>query len=174
MIPTNTVDSKAFIHNTDRTKAPSIKETNDAYSAADSFNIRIATQNVLNYFNSPYGGSDNSFGDNRGAESQLDFDRQQAKIVEAIYGLDADIVGLMEIENNGFGDFGAINELLAAINAKYYDEDYGDRNKSNSIHNRYVFVGFDKNGDTILDDQDTVLALMRLLQVLFTAHQKSL
>ena len=156
LIPTNTVDSKAFIHNTDRTKAPSIKETNDAYSAADSFNIRIATQNVLNYFNSPYGGSDNSFGDNRGAESQLDFDRQQAKIVEAIYGLDADIVGLMEIENNGFGDFGAINELLAAINAKYYDEDYGDRNKSNSIHNRYVFVGFDKNGDTILDDQDTV------------------
>ncbi|MDF2154705.1 ExeM/NucH family extracellular endonuclease [Vibrio sp. CAU 1672] len=156
LIPTNNVDKNAFTHNTDRTKAPEINETNDAYPATDSFSIKVATQNVLNYFNSPFGGSDNSFGDNRGAESQQEFERQQAKIVEAIYGLDADIVGLMEVENNGFGDFSAINELLAAINAKYYDEDYGDRNKQNSIHNRYVFVGFDKNGDTILDDQDTV------------------
>ena len=144
--------SISFVHNTDRAKAPVI---NESYGD-DGFTIKVATQNVLNYFNSPYGGSDNSFGDNRGADSQQEFDRQQAKIVSAIYGLDADILGLMEIENNGFGDFGAINELLEAINAKYYDEDYSDRNKQNSVHNRYVFVGFDNNGDVVLDDQDTI------------------
>ncbi|MGB1320065.1 MAG: ExeM/NucH family extracellular endonuclease [Vibrio gallaecicus] len=144
--------SVSFVHNTDRTNAPVI---NESYGD-DGFTIKVATQNVLNYFNSPYGGSDNSFGDNRGAESQLEFERQQAKLVSAIYGLDADILGLMEIENNGFGDFSAITELLTAINKKYYDEDYGDRGNQNSIHNRYVFVGFDKNGDVILDDQDTV------------------
>ncbi|WP_159657118.1 ExeM/NucH family extracellular endonuclease [Vibrio atypicus] len=141
-----------FVHNTDRTDEPTINESYGDHG----FTIKVATQNVLNYFNSPYGGSDNSFGDNRGAESQQEFERQQAKIVEAIYGLDADILGVMEVENNGFGDFSAINELLAAVNDKYYDEDYGDRNKQNSIHNRYVFVGFDKNGDAVLDDQDTV------------------
>ena len=141
-----------FSHNTDRTDAPSL---NESYGD-DGFTIKVATQNVLNYFNSPFGGSDNSFGDNRGADSEQEFERQQAKIVEAIYGLDADILGLMEIENNGFGDFSAINELLAAINAKYDDEDYGDRDEQNSIHNRYVFVGFDKNGDTVLDEYDTV------------------
>jgi predicted extracellular nuclease len=140
-----------FVHNTDR---DSLKI--NEYYGKDGFTIKVATQNVLNYFNSPYGGSDNQFGDNRGAESELEFNRQQTKIVEAIHGLDADILGLMEIENNGFGDFGAMKELLAAVNAKYTKENYADRNDKDSIHNRYVFVGFDKNGDTVLDEEDTI------------------
>ena len=120
------------------------------------FTIKVATQNVLNYFNSPYGGSSNSFGDNRGAKSQEEFERQEAKIVEAIFSLNADVLGLMEVENNGFGDFGAIKQLLAKVNAKYDEEDYNKRHYSTSQHNRYVFVGFDKNGDTVLDEQDTI------------------
>lgn len=120
------------------------------------FTIKVATQNVLNYFNSPYGGSDNAFGDNRGAKSQEEFERQEAKIVEAIFSLNADVLGLMEVENNGFGDFGAIKQLLAKVNAKYTEEDYNKRHYSTSQHNRYVFVGFDKNGDAVLDDQDTI------------------
>ncbi|POF49587.1 nuclease, partial [Vibrio vulnificus] len=113
LIPTANVTKANFVHNTPRTSSPVIKES----YGDDGFTIKVATQNVLNYFNSPYGGHDNQFGDNRGAESQQEFERQQAKIVEAIYGLDADIVGLMEVENNGFGDFSAIRELLEAINA---------------------------------------------------------
>ncbi len=120
------------------------------------FTVKVATQNVLNLFNSPYGGSANQHGDNRGAESEEEYKLQKAKIVEAIYGLDADILGLMEIENNGFGDFGAIKTLLASVNAKYNEEDYAKRGDQDSIHNRYVFVGFDKNGDTILDQNDTI------------------
>ncbi|MCA3953592.1 ExeM/NucH family extracellular endonuclease [Vibrio vulnificus] len=152
LIPTANVTKANFVHNTPRTSSPVIKES----YGDDGFTIKVATQNVLNYFNSPYGGHDNQFGDNRGAESQQEFERQQAKIVEAIYGLDADIVGLMEVENNGFGDFSAIRELLEAINAKYYKENYKDRFARESIHNRYVFVGFDKNGDQLLDQFDTV------------------
>lgn len=152
LIPTANVTSANFIHNTPRTSSPVLKQS----YGEDGFTIKVATQNVLNYFNSPYGGNDNAFGDNRGAESQQEFERQQAKLVEAIYGLDADIVGLMEIENNGFGDFSAIRELLEAINAKYYKEDYRDRFSRESIHNRYVFVGFDKNGDQVLDQLDTI------------------
>ncbi|EHK9183898.1 ExeM/NucH family extracellular endonuclease [Vibrio vulnificus] len=152
LIPTANVTKANFVHNTPRTSSPVIKES----YGDDGFTIKVATQNVLNYFNSPYGGHDNLFGDNRGAESQQEFERQQAKIVEAIYGLDADIVGLMEVENNGFGDFSAIRELLEAINAKYYKENYKDRFARESIHNRYVFVGFDKNSDQVLDQFDTV------------------
>ncbi|HDY7968812.1 TPA: ExeM/NucH family extracellular endonuclease [Vibrio vulnificus] len=152
LIPTANVTKANFVHNTPRTSSPVIKES----YGDDGFTIKVATQNVLNYFNSPYGGHDNQFGDNRGAESQQEFERQQAKIVEAIYGLDADIVGLMEVENNGFGDFSAIRELLEAINAKYYKENYKDRFTRESIHNRYVFVGFDKNGDQVLDQFDTI------------------
>ncbi|MBN8090312.1 ExeM/NucH family extracellular endonuclease [Vibrio vulnificus] len=152
LIPTANVTKANFVHNTPRTSSPVIKES----YGDDGFTIKVATQNVLNYFNSPYGGHDNQFGDNRGAESQQEFERQQAKIVEAIYGLDADIVGLMEVENNGFGDFSSIRELLEAINAKYYKENYKDRFARESIHNRYVFVGFDKNGDQVLDQFDTI------------------
>ncbi|EGR0671271.1 ExeM/NucH family extracellular endonuclease [Vibrio vulnificus] len=152
LIPMADVTKANFIHNTPRTKSPKISES----YGDDGFTVKVATQNVLNYFNSPYGGHGNQFGDNRGAKSQQEFERQQAKIVEAIYGLDADIVGLMEVENNGFGDFSAIRELLEALNAKYDQENYGDRFNSQSIHNRYVFVGFDKNGDQVLDQFDTI------------------
>ncbi|MGF1724021.1 ExeM/NucH family extracellular endonuclease [Photobacterium nomapromontoriensis] len=152
LIAMNEVSGSNFIHNTDRSKAPVLNDKADP----NAFAIRLATQNVLNYFNSPYGGSDNQHGDNRGAKSQIEFEQQQAKLVEAIYGLDADIIGLMEIENNGFDDFGAINQFVNAINLKYNEENYGDRDKPNSLHNRYVFVGFDSNGDVILDDQDSI------------------
>ncbi|MDN3679405.1 ExeM/NucH family extracellular endonuclease [Vibrio tapetis subsp. quintayensis] len=152
MMVTNTVDKNAFIHNTPRQAKPKISTS----TTNDRFAIKIATQNVLNYFNSPFGGDTNTHGENRGAENQEDFDRQQAKIVEAIYGLNADIVGLMEVENNGFGDRSAIKELLNAVNAKFSDDRYSNRNNQNSIHNRYTFVGFDSNGDTVLDALDSV------------------
>ncbi|WEM43599.1 ExeM/NucH family extracellular endonuclease [Photobacterium sp. DA100] len=152
LIPMKEVDNTNFIHNTDRQEQPEISEE----TTSDAFAIRLATQNVLNYFNSPYGGAENQHGDNRGAESQIDFERQQAKIVEAIYGLDADIIGLMEIENNGFGAYSAITELVNAVNEKYYYENYQDRNEAKSVHNKYVFVGFDSNGDVVLDEYDSV------------------
>ncbi len=65
----------------------------------------VASFNVLNYFTTL--GS-------RGADTAEEFTRQQAKIVAAIVEMDADIVGLIEIENNG--DV-AVGNLVDALNA---------------------------------------------------------
>ena len=50
----------------------------------------------------------------RGADSAEEFQRQKAKIVAAIKALNADVVGLMEIENNGNA---AVQDLVAGLNA---------------------------------------------------------
>lgn len=83
---------------------------------SDDGNLRVASFNVLNLFNSPFGGAANAFGDNRGAEVDGEYQIQIAKIANAISMIDADIVGLMEIENNGFSDTSAIAALVDQIN----------------------------------------------------------
>lgn len=89
--------------------------------------LKVASLNVLNYFTTFVDGT-NSAGqtgqvcllgtgvatDCRGANNLNEFKRQQAKIVAAIAGLDADVIGLMEIQNTDV----ATNDLLAALNAK--------------------------------------------------------
>ncbi|MCV6022877.1 hypothetical protein OFO93_40865, partial [Escherichia coli] len=75
----------------------------DAPAIADS-DLRIASFNVLNYFNSVAdSGHENPTGQNRGATNLDEFLIQQAKIVAAMNKMDADVIGLMEVENNGFG-----------------------------------------------------------------------
>lgn len=81
--------------------------------------LKVASFNVLNYFStidtgqSICGPSGNS--GCRGADSQQEFDRQRAKIVSALVLLDAEIVGLMELENNPTG---ALQSLVDGLNAK--------------------------------------------------------
>ncbi|MGR5144914.1 ExeM/NucH family extracellular endonuclease [Photobacterium alginatilyticum] len=123
---TNEVSKDNFVREgSDRTPAPVLKEGGD---------LRIATFNVLNYFNSPFGGdcnpTDPSDRDsvkggscsNRGAASADEFQLQGDKIAKAIIAINADIVGLMEIENNGFEDNSAVAHLVAKINALIDDE----------------------------------------------------
>ncbi len=136
LIVTNQLDSSHFVHNSPRTEAPTVSDDGD---------LRIASFNVLNYFNSPFGGDSNQFGSNRGAESYEEFEVQQAKIVAAIAALDADIVGLMEIENNGFGDSGAIRQLVEQLNAVIDDPE-----------KQYQFVAVDSNGDGVTNEEDSV------------------
>lgn len=135
LIPTNTLTSESFVRNDPRTDEIEMKEGD----------LRIATFNVLNYFNSPFGGDANQHGNNRGANSFEEFEVQQAKIVNAILRLDADIIGLMEIENNGFGDSGAIRQLVEQLNQQI------DAKKD-----RYAFVSVDSNGDKVADENDSI------------------
>lgn len=89
-------------------------------------NLSIATFNVLNYFNGEVtdGGEVTfDYDANRGAEDETEFALQEGRIVEAIVGLNADVVGLMEIENDGFGDDSAIQALVTAINAELAEEE---------------------------------------------------
>ncbi|RZI95662.1 MAG: ExeM/NucH family extracellular endonuclease, partial [Microbacterium sp.] len=97
--------------------------------------VSLASFNVLNYFTTL--GSENTsciaytdrFGDGvtvrdgcaqRGAWDAADLERQQDKLVAAIAALDADVVGLMEIENSAaLGETAdeATATLVAALNA---------------------------------------------------------
>ncbi|MDG2222234.1 MAG: ExeM/NucH family extracellular endonuclease [Rubripirellula sp.] len=72
--------------------------------------VIVASFNVLNYFTT----IDNGQNKARGADSVSELNRQEAKIVSAIVGLQADVVGLMEMENN----LDAENRLVAALNKK--------------------------------------------------------
>ena len=151
LLVTKEIDSSNFDRIT-RPSKPTLSTTvNDGH-----FAIKIATQNVLNLFNSPFGGADNLHGGSRGANTELEYQHQKSKLVEAVYGLDADIVGLMEIENNGFSDTGTIAEFVEAINAKYYNPRPEDKNEPESYVNKYAFIGFDSNDDAVLDELDSI------------------
>jgi len=104
-----------------RTEAPALHS--DA-------NLRIASFNVLNYFNGD--GQGGGFPTSRGADSEQELIRQEAKLVSAITALNADVIGLMEIENDGFGELSAVASLVAALN----DAD---------STNEYAFVDFNMN-----------------------------
>ena len=77
--------------------------------------IKVASFNVENYFNGD--GQGGGFQTSRGAKSQAEFKRQRAKIFDALTDLDADVIGLMEIENDGYGEFSAIQDLVNGLNA---------------------------------------------------------
>ena len=59
--------------------------------------LKVASFNVLNYFTTLDNGSNGA----RGADNAEEFERQEAKIVAALAAIDADVFGLIEIENNG-------------------------------------------------------------------------
>ncbi len=80
-------------------------------------NLKISSLNVLNYFNGDGKGS--GFPTSRGAKTLNEFTRQKSKIVAAIKALDADVLGLMEIENDGDSSLSALRDLVNAINAEY-------------------------------------------------------
>ncbi|NJP25856.1 ExeM/NucH family extracellular endonuclease [Microbispora sp. SCL1-1] len=69
-------------------------------------NVRVASLNTLNWFTTL--GS-------RGANTAEEQQRQLKKIVATLKGLNADVVGLMEVENNGQT---AVDALVAALNAE--------------------------------------------------------
>jgi len=83
--------------------------------------LRIASFNLLNYFNSAAGGGINPLRQNRGARTLLALRQQEIQLRDTIVALDADFIGLMEIENNGFGHQSAIRRLLGLVNQAITD-----------------------------------------------------
>ena len=88
---------------------------NSTVLAKESKQVRVAAFNVLNYDNSPLIGVK----PDRGANTETEFNRQHAKIVSAIKTIDADVYGLMEIANNGYGEKSAVNYLTKALGADW-------------------------------------------------------
>jgi predicted extracellular nuclease len=93
-----------------------------AGAPARAASLRVATMNVLNFFNTfgpaactlGVGGSATGC---RGANDGVEFARQWPKTVAAILGSDADIVGVVEIENDGYGQTSALQFLIDRLNA---------------------------------------------------------
>jgi predicted extracellular nuclease len=77
--------------------------------------LTVAAFNVLNYFNGDGQGS--GFPTPRGANTPEEFTRQRDKIIHALLVLDADVIGLMEIENDGSGPDSAVADLVNGLNA---------------------------------------------------------
>jgi uncharacterized protein len=84
-------------------------------------NLTVASYNVLNYFNGD--GEGGGFPTARGALNPSELDRQSDKLVAAVAEIDADIVGLIEMENDG-GESQATQEFVERLNAEYGEEVY--------------------------------------------------
>jgi uncharacterized protein len=84
--------------------------------------LRVAGMNLLNFFNTfGIGACTNGVGgdptDCRGADNAAEFDRQWPKTVAAVVGTQASIIGVTEMENDGYGPGSAIQFLVDQLNA---------------------------------------------------------
>lgn len=111
--------------------------------------LRIAAFNVRNYF---HGEQDVDLRGTRGAQTVVDLKRQTAKLVAAIQELDADILGLVEIENEGLDqETGPLSQLLDAVNAGLPTDKH--------------YVGYDVGVDRLGNDEIAVAFAYRLSRV---------
>ena len=123
--------SGAGLYRLQPTDTPAFAIANPRLTAPASAggNVQLGSMNVLNFFTTftdgttasgqtgqgcALGGA-TSASNCRGANSLAEFTRQRAKIVVALAGLNADAVGLMEIQNNGNV---AAQNLVDALNAQ--------------------------------------------------------
>ena len=112
------------------TQAPQFSRDNPRAASPElpAGNVKVASANVLNFFTTFTNGS-NVFGQTgqgctlgtstsksncRGADNLAEFVRQRDKIVAELQAIDADVVGLMEIQNNGET---AVTYLVEQLNA---------------------------------------------------------
>ncbi|XOZ32592.1 ExeM/NucH family extracellular endonuclease [Halomonadaceae bacterium KBTZ08] len=75
--------------------------------------VRVAGFNLQNYFNG--NGRGEGFPTSRGAETAADWRTQHRRLTTALNGLAADIIGLVELENDGTGPNSAIASLTADL-----------------------------------------------------------
>ena len=86
--------------------------------------LKVSSFNVLNYFTDLDPTPDDDSNPERGANTADELARQQAKIVAALAEIDADVFGLIEIQNNGDTDHPAVATLTAALNAELGTDTY--------------------------------------------------
>jgi predicted extracellular nuclease len=96
--------------------APVISVTRPAAPTFAKTDVKLASFNVLNYFNG--NGQGGGFPTSRGAATAEAFAVQRSKIIKALAAMNADVVGLIEIENDGVGAFSAVQDLVNGLNAE--------------------------------------------------------
>ncbi|MBW4685234.1 MAG: ExeM/NucH family extracellular endonuclease [Komarekiella atlantica HA4396-MV6] len=101
--------------------------------------LQVASFNVLNYFNG--NGTGGGFPTPRGADNLTEFNRQRDKIIQAVIGSGADVLGLIEIENDGYGANSAIADLVNGLNAISGAGTYAFINPGTSLGTDQIAVG---------------------------------
>ena len=96
-----------------RTEAPKAKTVDQ---------IRVASFNVLNFFTGETAAS--PFPTRRGATNANELQRQQAKMIAALSRMDADVIGLLEVENNGFDKRSALATIVRELNKALGEQRY--------------------------------------------------
>ena len=112
-----TSDSSTRFYRLQPTIVPTFTRVNQRTTAPEEVggSLKVASMNVLNYFNGD--GAGGGFPGPRGAPTYQEFLRQRTKIITATVTMNADILGLMEIENDGDGSLSAIQDLVNGMNA---------------------------------------------------------
>ena len=95
-------------------EAPVVATVRPPVPTFGSTDVKLASFNVLNYFNGD--GAGGGFPTSRGALTLADFQRQRSKILVALQQMNADVVGLIEIENDGTGPASALQDLVNGLN----------------------------------------------------------
>ncbi|GAB2933898.1 ExeM/NucH family extracellular endonuclease [Rheinheimera gaetbuli] len=135
IMPTQTPD---FIQSNPRTAAPQLSVGG---------NVKVASFNVLNYFNGD--GLGGGFPTARGADSALEFERQRAKILAAMVALDASVIGLMEIENDGYASTSAIADLVMGLRSASGNDSWQFINAGGPIGTDEIAVGLIYRADLV-------------------------
>ena len=85
--------------------------------------LRVGSMNVLNFFNG--NGQGGGFPTERGANTLFEYNRQRAKMLSAMVGVDADILGLLEVENDATDGFSALEDIVRGLNDAMGPGTYG-------------------------------------------------
>ncbi|GJD95951.1 ExeM/NucH family extracellular endonuclease [Methylobacterium iners] len=127
--------------------------------------LQIGSFNVLNYFTTLNDGDNRTANglEPRGANDAAEFERQTDRLVTAILELDADVLGLVEIENNFIeGSPGnAIAYLVDALNEAAGEELYDwVRPGQNFVGGDAIAVGFIYKPGEVRIARDTNIAIL--------------
>jgi predicted extracellular nuclease/endonuclease I len=123
------------------TQSPTFSHVNTRKASPELLdgNLKIASLNVLNLFNGD--GFGTGFPTSRGADTFEEYERQLAKTVSAILAMDVDILGLMEIENDGFDAASTIADLVNRLNSIAGAGTYAFVNAGSAIGTDAIAVG---------------------------------
>ena len=94
--------------------------------------LKIASFNVLNLFNGD--GLGGGFPTKRGADTMEEYSLQLEKIINTLIAMDADVIGLNELENDGFGPESSIAQLTNALNTKIGENAYDYIGKGQEVY----------------------------------------
>lgn len=118
-------------------EAPTFTRTNPRTIAPElnGGSLRVASFNLKNYFNGP------DFPTPRGADSLEEYTRQRDKLINTLLALNADIIGLVEIEKDGYGEASAIQDLVDDMNSFIGIDTYAFVDPGQLLGTDFITVG---------------------------------